>query len=521
MTLALPATEKFVAGGGHPASAPDSGLRARLEKASAVLSSVVAELDPSCLTVKDATDLYAVFAGLERLSSAGKTLLAPRIDESGIWRDSGHSTAATMLASLEGVSTGQARNTLEVGHRLHQLPGTEAAVRNGALSAPKVAELTRAAALDPTRETELLNGAAGQPLHEVKDRCQRARATSSREDPLAAVRRIRAARHFSSWTDPEGAFCYQGRDTADRGAQILSHLGYSAAHLRRLGTSAGKTGADGQVNEPERALRADAFFALITQQPPGADPVLGPGSGGAGTESADADSAGRPLADIDLDIDLDVDLDIDPEVEPEPPCQPAGPEGPKAPPSVYSQRLIDRPPTCSVMVRVDLAALLRGHALPGECCEIDNQGPIPVRMARDMANDSFLRFIFHEAGDVKAISHFGRTINRHLRTALVHRDRTCVVPGCGVSFGLEIDHVIPFAEHGPTELDNLALLCHHHHFLKTFEGWTLTRAGSGGTDMPEWRFEPEPPFGQEPGLGIDEPNGRSHSSTSTGTESNR
>jgi hypothetical protein len=49
--------------------------------------------------------------------------------------------------------------------------------------------------------------------------------------------------------------------------------------------------------------------------------------------------------------------------------------------------------------------------------------------------------------------------------------------------------------------DNLALLCHHHHFLKTFEGWTLTRADSGGTDMPEWRFEPEPPSDRSRGSG--------------------
>ena len=129
-------------------------------------------------------------------------------------------------------------------------------------------------------------------------------------------------------------------------------------------------------------------------------------------------------------------------------------------------------------------------------------------MARDMANDSFLRLVFHRAGDIRAVSHLGRTINRTLRTALVHRDRTCVVPGCGVGFGLEIDHVIPVAEDGPTALDNLALLCGHHHFLKTYEGWTLARAGTEADGSPEWSFEAQPRFGQEPDLGIDTPEGR-------------
>jgi hypothetical protein len=130
-------------------------------------------------------------------------------------------------------------------------------------------------------------------------------------------------------------------------------------------------------------------------------------------------------------------------------------------------------------------------------------------MARDLANDSFLRLVFHRAGDIRAVSHLGRTVNSRLRTALVHRDTTCVVPGCGTSYGLEIDHLIPLAEGGPTELDNLALLCHHHHFLKTYEDWVLSRDGTGPDGQPQWRFEPPPPFGQEPGLGMDTDEARS------------
>jgi len=72
------------------------------------------------------------------------------------------------------------------------------------------------------------------------------------------------------------------------------------------------------------------------------------------------------------------------------------------------------------------------------------------------------------------------------------------VPGCGVSYGLEIDHVVPFAMGGPTALSNLALLCHHHHWLKTYEGWTLERTIPTDTSIAEWTFTPMPPFGQEP-----------------------
>jgi len=468
------------------AMSPDSGLRARLEAALDVLAAVVSELDPGCLTGGDATVLYESFAGFERLSVAGKTLLAPRIEVSGIWREGGHRSAAAMLASLEGVSPGQAKNTLTNGRRLDQLPGTEDAVRKGALSAPKLNELTGAGVLDPERESELLEGAEQAPLQHVRERCHRSRATSRSGDPVARVKEIRASRHFSSWTDPDGAFCFQGRDTADRGAQILTRVNHAATRIRRS-RRAMNEGAD----EPEGAVRADAFFLLLTRQPTGSGSEPRPKPAGP------FDPPPHPQTDPGPGPAVDPDLDPDS-------CSDDADDGP----SSDSLDIIDRPPTCSVMVRIDLTALLRGHAVDSELCEIDGQGPIPVPMARDMANDSFLRLVFHRAGDIRAVSHLGRTINRTLRTALVHRDRMCVVPGCGVSFGLEIDHVIPVADNGPTELENLALLCSHHHFLKTYEGWTLTRAGTKPDNTPEWNFEAQPRFGQEPGLGIDTPEGR-------------
>jgi hypothetical protein len=419
------------------ASLDQTGLLARLEAGLAVLSSVIAELDPARMLGSDAVAVYESLSRYVRMGEAGKTLVAPRIEESGIWKEGGHRSPAVMLADLEGISTGQAQTTLSNGVRLAELPGTEQALRAGELSGPKLTELTTAGVLSPESEQELLQGAGRAPLKVIRDRCQRSRATGS--DQVARIKRIRAERFFSSWTDSEGAFCYRGRDTPDRGAEILSHLEQVASRLRDEQRSKAKEEPGGDTEDiPERANRADAFHALMTASPDEGSSVL----------------TGTPRA--------------------------------------------------QVVVRVDLDSLLRGQTAPGELCEIDDLGPIPVPMARDLANDSFLAVLFHRAGDIRAVSHFGRTINATLRTALVDRDRTCVVPGCGVSYGLEIDHVLPFAEGGPTSLDNLALLCHHHHFLKTYEGWQLERHGPTD-DEPNWSFTPHPPFGQEPDLGLDLP----------------
>jgi hypothetical protein len=56
-----------------------------------------------------------------------------------------------------------------------------------------------------------------------------------------------------------------------------------------------------------------------------------------------------------------------------------------------------------------------------------------------------------------------RTVSRRLRRALEHRDRCCVVPGCGATRGLHAHHIQHWEDGGPTELDNLVLVCPHHH----------------------------------------------------------
>lgn len=145
-----------------------------------------------------------------------------------------------------------------------------------------------------------------------------------------------------------------------------------------------------------------------------------------------------------------------------------------------------------VRVLVDHSALVRGHTVAGETCEIEGVGPVPVATARALAADSILAAIVADGFDIKSISHLGRTIPARLRTALEKRDPVCVVPGCNNRRFLEIDHIRGFAEGGPTCLDNLARLCGHHHYQKTYLGYRLL--GPPGA----WRWEP-PGTGPDPG----------------------
>jgi hypothetical protein len=138
----------------------------------------------------------------------------------------------------------------------------------------------------------------------------------------------------------------------------------------------------------------------------------------------------------------------------------------------------------TVMLHVSLEALRRGQIETGEFCEVPGVGPVPLKVAEGLLGEAMLKLVVEGGVDVATMVHLGRSVPAHVRSALEARDRTCVVPECSVSLGLEIDHwQVPFAEGGASELGNLARLCRMHHRMKTYDGYVL----SGGPGKWEWR----------------------------------
>ena len=134
-------------------------------------------------------------------------------------------------------------------------------------------------------------------------------------------------------------------------------------------------------------------------------------------------------------------------------------------------------PAAVVHVRVDHAALERGHTERGEVCEVPGVGPVTVDWVHSLLPDAVVAALLVEDGEVLKVAHLGRFIPAKVRTALVERDRTCVVPACAVDHDLEIDHIKPIVAGGRSELANLCRLCRFHHYLKTHHGWRISRAG--------------------------------------------
>jgi len=397
---------------------------ALLERVGDELRAALADYEPERITGADAARMLQGFAEIERLGAAGKLLSARRVESSNIWRRTGHRSAAAHLAEATGTGLGPAINVLETARRLGSLPATDDALRGGRLSETQAKEIAGAAILQPEAERELVEAAGQQSLAVLKLRCRRVKAAGA--DQGATYDRIHRSRYLRNWVDPDGAVRFDARLTPDAGARLLAAVKVETA---RLAVAARQAGAD----DTPTGLAADALVELVAGR----------------TAGVPSGEGGSP------------------------------PEGP-----VEGSSRRGGGPAAMVHVRVDHAALRRGHVGPGEVCEIPGIGPIPVEVARQLATDSILSVLLTDGVDVTSVAHVGRTIPAALRTALIERDPVCVVPSCEVSEGLEIDHVHPFADGGPTSLRNLARLCHWHHYLKTHQGYLLVPEPDG------WSFHP-------------------------------
>jgi Domain of unknown function (DUF222) len=160
---------------------------------------------------------------VERLASSAKTLLATRVDESGVWQRAGDRSAPEYLARKSGTSLGAARSSLETSRRVRNLPHTRSAMRRGELSGSQADEIAGAAAAKPDVERSLLSTAAGSSLSELRERCARARAAAD-PDRDATDRRIHTERRLRRWTDAEGAWNLSARGTADAGSRLNAEL---------------------------------------------------------------------------------------------------------------------------------------------------------------------------------------------------------------------------------------------------------------------------------------------------------
>ena len=134
-----------------------------------------------------------------------------------------------------------------------------------------------------------------------------------------------------------------------------------------------------------------------------------------------------------------------------------------------------------------LRAQLRGRTLDGT--------PLAPSVLRRTACDAgIIPAVLGGAGQPLDVGRETRTVPVGLRRALLLRDRGCVFPGCDRPPGwTDAHHIVHWADGGPTRLDNLILLCRHHHRVAHHQPWTVEIGPDG---HPRWR---PPPWVAPPG----------------------
>lgn len=91
-------------------------------------------------------------------------------------------------------------------------------------------------------------------------------------------------------------------------------------------------------------------------------------------------------------------------------------------------------------------------------------GPVlPDVLRRFLTCDCDVRPVWKIHGKPVSVGRTERLVPDRARKLIEHRDRGCVVPGCGRTLGLDVHHIVHWEHGGRTDTSNLCCLCRKHH----------------------------------------------------------
>ena len=129
-----------------------------------------------------------------------------------------------------------------------------------------------------------------------------------------------------------------------------------------------------------------------------------------------------------------------------------------------------------VVVHVDESALANGR----EHGELEGgRGVMPETLRRICCDTKIQAITYDSDGKPAGLGRSQRTAPPWLKRALLRRDKGCRFPNCDHDWDLDAHHIIHWLDHGPTELDNLVLLCGFHHRLVHDMGYELSMDKDG------------------------------------------
>ena len=387
------------------------------------------------------------------------------------WAAVGVRSCAQWLSWRCGLSPGAARERVRVSRALPALPAVRREFRAGRLSYSAVRALTRVAT--PGDEEQLVDWALHCPAWQLERLLRGVRLVRAQqaEDTAAAVRARRHVRWH--WAD-DGSLVLSARLPPEDGAALVATLeGLSATMLR---DDVGATQPAGATTQP-----ADAAATRSAAPRTG-----GSGRAAAAAADADADADGAPGCDADSGQERAATREPQGAARHDPTlagalrarggwdalCADAlahlGTAGPAGPPSVRT------------VVEVQVAAdVLDDPAADGTCGLTDGPALARSTVARLLCTAAVRPGLVTDQGDLLHAGRTRRAPTAAQRRALARRDGGCAYPGCGATRFVDAHHVHPWGHGGPTDIENLVLLCRRHHVAVHDGGCTLTMPTPG------------------------------------------
>ena len=112
--------------------------------------------------------------------------------------------------------------------------------------------------------------------------------------------------------------------------------------------------------------------------------------------------------------------------------------------------------------------------------ETEHGAVMPPEALQRLACDARVQVVAENgAGDAVGLGRTRREPSAAMLRQLRHRDRGCRFPGCGSTAFANAHHVVWWSRGGPTDLDNLVLICGFHHRLVHEHGWRIERTFDG------------------------------------------
>ncbi len=128
-----------------------------------------------------------------------------------------------------------------------------------------------------------------------------------------------------------------------------------------------------------------------------------------------------------------------------------------------------------LQVTAPLETLLQKPGAPA--ADVEFAQPISAASVQRIACDcNVTRVLLDSPSQVIDVGRSKRVISSTQKRALQVRDKTCRWPGCDRPASYTAGHhLVHWSKGGQTDLDNLVLLCHRHHWMVHEGGWQIVR----------------------------------------------